>query len=131
LVGADSAPMGAMRAMASEILAEWGLARTLADFWVWLGRDAPSEDPGMRTPRRAAARHLKGRLLIAVGLMSVLASSTTAGTHERFRVQGYVQWIAGSKMVVVTDDGVSLALDLTEADSKGIEQRPFGVSFGH
>jgi len=34
----------ACRAMASEIQAEWGLARTLADFWVWLGRDAPSED---------------------------------------------------------------------------------------
>ena len=44
LAEADSASMGAMRAMASEILAEWGLARTLADFWVWLGRDAPSED---------------------------------------------------------------------------------------
>jgi len=44
LAEADSASMGAMRAMASEILAEWGLARTLADFWVWLGRDPPSED---------------------------------------------------------------------------------------
>ena len=85
----------------------------------------------MRTPRRVAARHLKGRLLITVSLVSVLASSTTAGADERFRVQGYVQWIAGSKMVVVTDDGVSLALDLTEANPKGIERRPFGVSFAH
>ena len=58
---------------------------------------------------------MKGRLFVVVTVMAVLAWPQAAGADERFRVHGYVQWIAGSKMVLFTDDGVSLALDLTDA----------------
>jgi hypothetical protein len=44
LAGAESASMGAMRAMAKEVLVEWRLAASLADFRAWLERGAPSED---------------------------------------------------------------------------------------
>ena len=59
---------------------------------------------------------MKGRLLVVVSVIAVLAWHTAVSAEERFRVHGYVQWIAGSKLVLFTDDGVSLALDLTEAD---------------
>lgn len=36
--------------------------------------------------------------------------------QTRVRFHAYVQWIAGSKMVVVTDYGANVTLDLTAAD---------------
>lgn len=41
---AGGASVGAVRAMALEILAEWRLACGAGDFAAWLGRGAPSED---------------------------------------------------------------------------------------
>ena len=64
---------------------------------------------------------MKARVLVVVSVIAVLASHTAAGAEERFRVHGYVQWIAGSKMVLFTDAGVSLALDLTEADQSSYQ----------
>ena len=55
------------------------------------------------------------RLLLFVSLLAVLVSPITAPAQERVRFHGYVQWIAGSKMVLATDYG-SVTLDLTEAD---------------
>jgi hypothetical protein len=40
----DGASIGAVRAMALEILAEWRLACAAGDFAEWLGHGAPSED---------------------------------------------------------------------------------------
>jgi hypothetical protein len=52
LAGADTTPVGAARAMALEILAEWCLAAASPDFREWLAAGAPSED---RDSARAAA----------------------------------------------------------------------------
>jgi hypothetical protein len=55
------------------------------------------------------------RLLLFVSLLTVLVSPIAAPAQGRVRLHGYVQWIAGSKMVLATDYG-SVTLDLTEAD---------------
>src|SRR3989441_8606862 len=49
LTGAADATMGALRAMAREVLAEWQFAAASADFREWLAAGAPSEDrrPGV------------------------------------------------------------------------------------
>ena len=56
------------------------------------------------------------RLLLFVSLLAVLVSPIAAPAQGRVRFHGYIQWIAGSKMVLATDYGVSVTLDLTEAD---------------
>ena len=45
------------------------------------------------------------RLLLLVSLLIVLISPIAALAQNRVRFHAYVQWIAGSKMVVVTDYG--------------------------
>lgn len=40
----DGAPVGAMRAMALDVLAEWRLACAAQDFAAWLAHGAPSDD---------------------------------------------------------------------------------------
>jgi len=44
--GAESASMGAMRAMAHDVIAEWRLAATCRDFGQWLATGAQSDDRG-------------------------------------------------------------------------------------
>ena len=44
LGGFEDASIGALRAMAREVLAEWRLAADSADFRAWLARGAPSDD---------------------------------------------------------------------------------------
>jgi hypothetical protein len=56
------------------------------------------------------------RLLLFVSLLAVVVSPIAAPAQQRVRFHGYVQWIAGSKMVLATDDGASVTLDLAEAD---------------
>lgn len=56
------------------------------------------------------------RLLLLVSLFIVLISTIAALAQTRVRFHAYVQWIAGSKMVVVTDYGANVTLDLTAAD---------------
>jgi hypothetical protein len=56
------------------------------------------------------------RLLLFVSLLTVLISPIAALAQERVRFHAYVQWIAGSKMVLVTDYGASVTLDLSAAD---------------
>jgi len=46
LTGAADASMGAVRAMAREVLAEWQFAAASADFRKWLAAGAPSADRG-------------------------------------------------------------------------------------
>jgi len=42
--------------------------------------------------------------------------SSGALDRRHFRLHGYVQWIAGEKLMLFTDDGAPIAIDLTEAD---------------
>jgi len=46
LTGSQNASMGALRAMARDIVAEWRLAAVSADFHTWLIAGAPSDDRG-------------------------------------------------------------------------------------
>src|SRR5262249_8473709 len=50
--GAESASMGAMRAMAHDVIAEWRLAATCRDFGQWLATGARSDDRGCLGPSR-------------------------------------------------------------------------------
>jgi len=51
--------------------------------------------------------------LLAFGQPDV---SSGAVDRRQFRVHGYVQWIAGEKLMIFTDEGGPLAIDLTDAD---------------
>jgi hypothetical protein len=52
-----------------------------------------------------------------LGLLLCLAISPVPGNgQERFRVHGYIQWIAGDAMQLQTDGGASISLDLTQVD---------------
>jgi hypothetical protein len=68
--------------------------------------------PGPRTPKSPAA--CAGLALLG-WLLLVLASPLHA---QETRVVGQVQWIAGNRMQVLTEDGTSFAIDLTEADQE-------------
>lgn len=48
--------------------------------------------------------------LLSVGLPAVLPG--TAAGQQRLVVSGYVQWIAGSAMQVMADNGASIRVDL-------------------
>ena len=55
--------------------------------------------------------------VLGVLLLLGLAISPTPGDgQERFRVHGYVQWIAGTTMGLQTDQGASIPVDLSQAD---------------
>jgi hypothetical protein len=56
------------------------------------------------------------RALVVVCLVTVLSGPIAASAEERVRFHGYVQWIAGSKMVLWTQFGVSVTVDLSEVD---------------
>jgi hypothetical protein len=58
---------------------------------------------------------------VIVGLvLTVIAAGqadvSNAFDRRQFRIHGYVQWIAGEKLMLSTDDGAAIAIDLTEAD---------------
>ena len=69
-------------------------------------------------PRSAKGAAVKamivGLVLALVGLGQLDVSS--AFEHRRFHVHGYVQWIAGEKLMLLTDAGGAIAIDLSEAD---------------
>ena len=52
----DGASVGAMRAMALDVLGEWRLACLARDFADWLDRGAPSDDTGAGRPPLAPGR---------------------------------------------------------------------------
>ena len=58
-------------------------------------------------------------LLTLVGL----GQSDVSGAFERrqFWVHGYVQWIAGQKLMLSADNGAVVAVDLTEADQSAYQ----------
>jgi hypothetical protein len=52
-----------------------------------------------------------------LGLLVCLVINPAPGNcQERFRVHGYIQWIAGDAMQLQTDGGASISLDLTQVD---------------
>jgi hypothetical protein len=53
---------------------------------------------------------------VVVCLVTVLSAPIAAGAQHRVRFHGYVQWIAGSKMVLWIDAGASVTVDLSETD---------------
>jgi hypothetical protein len=55
--------------------------------------------------------------LIAVLLM-VVAAPGLASAQRRQQIHGWVQWITGTRMQVTTDDGLSLAVDLSLIDQR-------------
>ena len=58
--------------------------------------------------------------------------SSGALDRRHFRLHGYVQWIAGEKLMLFTDDGAPIAIDLTEADQseyRALEQGE-GITVG-
>ena len=84
------------------------------------------------TGRRArSARWLLIVALVGGGLAAVLAGP--AAGQQRLVISGFVQWIAGSTMQVVADNGASIRVDLQLVDqseynalSNGDRVRVFG-----
>ncbi|MGH7345249.1 MAG: hypothetical protein ACREK4_10070 [Candidatus Rokuibacteriota bacterium] len=58
------------------------------------------------------------RSVAASGLLLLVVGLCSAGAQERIVVQGAVQWVAGTQMVMVADNGVSLRVDLMRADQR-------------
>ena len=55
---------------------------------------------------------------VASGLLLLALGVGTAWAQERIIVDGVVQWLAGTGMVMVADNGVSVRVDLMPADQR-------------
>src|SRR4029453_12166761 len=58
------------------------------------------------------------RSVVVAGLLLLVVVVCSAGAQERIVVQGAVQWVAGTRMVMWADAGVSLSVDLMRADQR-------------
>jgi len=58
------------------------------------------------------------RSVVVTGLLLLVVVICSAGAQERIVVQGVVQWVAGTRMVMWADAGVSLRVDLMRADQR-------------
>ena len=56
------------------------------------------------------------RCLVVSVLFLLAIAVSSAGAQERIVVQGVVQWVAGTQMVMYADTGVSVRVDLMRAD---------------
>ena len=63
---------------------------------------------GVTPPRSVTA------IVLGAALLALVVAAPQA--QELLRVRGSVQWIAGSRMQVMTTSGSSIVVDLTEAD---------------
>ena len=52
-------------------------------------------------------------VVVALALGSVGAGSAAAADEQFVRVDGLVQWIGGGQMIVQSDNGASVGIDLT------------------
>ena len=59
------------------------------------------------------ARRSVASALLAVAFLALVPAPRA---QDMVRVIGFVQWVAGTRMQVMTDMGGSIAIDLTEAD---------------
>lgn len=80
----------------------------------------PIADDPLTPPMTAAG------LLGAVLLLTLAVGASEA--QELVRFFGSVQWIAGTRMQVMTDSGVSVAVDLTQADQSSYQALRSGDS---
>jgi len=63
---------------------------------------------------RVARMHARAWVL---GLLICLAiNPAPSNGQERFRIHGYIQWIAGDALQLQTDGGASISLDLSQVD---------------
>ena len=62
-------------------------------------------------------------LALFLTLIGLLPSDLSTAQEDRrwFRVHGYVQWIAGTKLMLLADNGAPIAIDLTEADQSSYQ----------
>ena len=58
------------------------------------------------------------RAVVASVLLLLVVGVWSAEAQERIVVQGVVQWVAGTQMVIWADTGVSLRVDLMRADQR-------------
>jgi len=63
---------------------------------------------GVTPPRSVTA------IVLGAALLALVVAAPQA--QELLRVRGSVQWIAGSRMQVMTTSGSSIVVDLTQAD---------------
>ena len=73
----------------------------------------------MRTHRSSRRQHALRVLLTAAPLLALTVAAAEAQGMVRF--VGSVQWIAGARMQVMTDTGVSVAIDLNQADQSSYQ----------
>jgi hypothetical protein len=78
------------------------------------------EDKGPRAAAKARAtvQSQVMRFVAASGLLLLVLGVCSAAAQERIVVQGVVQWVAGTRLVMVADTGVSLRIDLMRADQR-------------
>src|SRR5262245_34885658 len=79
----------------------------------------------MEAPEAAygARRPLERRAFMTLVAASLLVAPLEAEAQRLLYYEGTVQWIAGSTMVIATDDGWSLRVDLTrvpQSDYSGL-----------
>jgi hypothetical protein len=51
----------------------------------------------------------------------ILAAVADGRAQETVQVHGRVQWISGTQMIMLTDEGLSLAVDLLDVDQRQYE----------
>jgi hypothetical protein len=76
---------------------------------------------GIPPPREAVVKAvILGTLLTLVALGQ--PDATDAQDNRRgFWVHGYVQWIAGSKLMLTADSGAPVAIDISELDQRAYQ----------
>jgi hypothetical protein len=65
-----------------------------------------------------ASRGLAGALL---GALLLVLTPRVADAQPMVQVVGQIQWIAASRMQVMTEGGVSIAIDLTQAEQSSYQ----------
>ena len=58
-------------------------------------------------------------IVLGAALLALVVAAPQA--QELLRIRGSVQWIAGSRMQVMTTSGSSIAVDLTQADQSSYQ----------
>jgi hypothetical protein len=60
-------------------------------------------------------------LLLALAGLGQPDVSSAYDNRRGFWVHGYVQWIAGSKLMLMADSGATIAIDITEVDQSSYQ----------
>ena len=83
---------------------------------------------------RSRHSRLVSRLAFAAALLVTLAvSAWPAAAQRQVRLDGLVQWIAGDKLMLITDSGPSVAVELRQVPQdqyQGLTQRDRVIVYG-